>query len=91
MRAPDEHPHWCARHEAPGAIHAAAIGDVEIGKIVLTIDLRQLPAGRIMVVLGVHDAETSTSHEMTCRHAAQLRDALMAALDLTGPGDDQCL
>jgi hypothetical protein len=88
MTTSAEHPPWCAQHEAAGFNHATPVGDVEVGKVVLTVDIRQHDREPAVVALGVHDAESSTTHRLSRRQATCLRDALTDALDLLNPGAD---
>ena len=87
---PAPHPTWCEQTEhIPGRPHAALFGDIELGHIVLTVDVRQRVPQPAMVGLSVHTAVSSTTHLLPLVYAAELRNALTAAINALDTNSDE--
>jgi len=82
MSAAVEHPAWCDGREASGSPHMASIGDVEVGRLVLSVDLAQFGWQPPRVILGVHDVRRSKRHVLAIEQADQLCDVLSSAVRL---------
>jgi hypothetical protein len=81
----DGHPPWCDGHEHPPAPHGIALPGVDAGQVVFSVDLFQHGQQPPDVVLGVYERRRTQRHRLTIDRAAELRDALTAAVDLTMP------
>jgi hypothetical protein len=81
----DGHPAWCDGHENPPAPHGIALPGVDAGQVVFSVDLFQHGQQPPVVVLGVYERRRTRRHRLTIDRAAELRDALTAAVDLTTP------
>src|SRR4029079_840392 len=84
----DGHPSWCDRREHPPAPHGIALAGVDAGQVVFSVDLFQHGQQPPTVVLGVYERRRAGRHPLNIDRAADLRDALTAAVELARTSED---
>lgn len=82
MNVASDHPAWCGGREAASAPHMASVGDLEVGRLLLSVELCQPEHQPTTVVLGVYDVRRSKRHVLAIEQADQLCDVLSSAVRL---------
>jgi hypothetical protein len=77
-----EHPAWCDGREASGSPHMASVGDVESGRLLLSVDVSQDGDEPATVILGVYDVRRSKRHVLAIEQADHLCEVLSSAVRL---------